>query len=161
MTCANLGLATIVRNRLKKANPGVAYELVRVRKGFRIVPSAKVEPAVVPPEIKVKTEPEVAGETVKFVVRMRSLSAKWIVLLDPMPGGTIWVFRRHVLAINPLPDGDKSELVVPLKVAKSKGWAAQPGIVAVRRVQHAHSFHPAAAKVARQAAALSPSRAGS
>jgi hypothetical protein len=124
MTSANLGLATIVRNRLKKANPGAAYELVRVRTGVRIVPSAKVEPVVVPPKIKVKAEPEVAGETVKFFVRMRSESPKWIVLFEPMPGGTIWVYRRHVLAINPLPDGDKSELVVPLEVAKRKGWAA-------------------------------------
>jgi len=37
--------------------------------------------------------------------------------------GTVWVYRPHVAAINHLPDGDNSELVFPMKVAKKKGWA--------------------------------------
>jgi hypothetical protein len=59
-----------------------------------------------------------------FTVRVRSMSAKWITLFEPMPNGTIWVYRLHVLAINHLPDSDNSELVVPLKIAKKKRWAA-------------------------------------
>jgi hypothetical protein len=31
---------------------------------------------------------------------MRSMSDKWIALHEPMPNGTIWVYRPHVLAIN-------------------------------------------------------------
>lgn len=124
MTYANLGLATIVRNKLEKANPGAAYELVRVRTGVRIVPSTRAKPAVVPPEANAKAEPEVAGETVKFVVRVRSLSAKWITLFAPMPNGTVWVYRPYVLAINRLSDSDNSELVIPVKIAKKKRWTA-------------------------------------
>jgi hypothetical protein len=41
-----------------------------------------------------------------------------------MPNGTIWVYRPHMLAINRLLDSDSSELVVPLRVAKKKRWAA-------------------------------------
>ncbi len=38
--------------------------------------------------------------------------------------GTGWVYRPHVAAINYPPDSDNSELVLPMKVAKKKGWAA-------------------------------------
>ena len=124
MIYANLGLATIVRNRLRKTNPDVAYELAKVPTGVEIVRSIAVKPAVVVPEIKSKAKPVVAGETLKFVVRMRSMTEKWITLHEPMPNGTIWVYRPHVLAINPLPDSDNCELVIPLKVARKKGWAA-------------------------------------
>jgi hypothetical protein len=55
------------------------------------------------------------------------MSDKWITLHEPMPGGTIWVYRPHVLAINRLPDSDNSELVVALKVAKKKGWVGIVG----------------------------------
>jgi hypothetical protein len=48
-------------------------------------------------------EPVVVGETIKFVVRVRSMSEKWLTLHEPMPNGTIWVYRPHVLTINPLP----------------------------------------------------------
>ena len=124
MIYANLGLATIVRNRLRKTNPDVAYELAKVPTGVQIVPSTPVKPAVVVPEFKSKAKPVVAGETLKFVVRMRSMTEKWITLFAPMPNGTIWVYRPHVLAINQLPDSDNCELVIPLKVARKKGWAA-------------------------------------
>jgi hypothetical protein len=124
MTYANLGLATIVRNKLMKNNPDAVYDLVKVPTGVQIVRSTPVEPAAVVPEAKLEAKPVVAGETVKFTVRMRSMSDKWITLFEPMPNGTIWVYRSHVLAINHLPDGDDTEIVVPLKVAKKKGWAA-------------------------------------
>ena len=52
------------------------------------------------------------------------MSEKWITLRKPMPNGAIWVHRRRVLAINHLPDSDNSELVVPLKIGKKKGWVA-------------------------------------
>jgi len=38
--------------------------------------------------------------------------------------GTVWVYRPHVAAINHLPDSENSELVLPMEVAKKKGWAA-------------------------------------
>jgi hypothetical protein len=124
MTYANLGLATIVRNKLVKNNPDAVYDLVKVPTGVQIVRSTPVEPAAVVSEAKLQAKPVVARETVKFTVRMRSMSDKWITLFEPMPNGTIWVYRPHVAAINRLPDCDSSELVVPLKVAKKKGWAA-------------------------------------
>jgi hypothetical protein len=71
-----------------------------------------------------EAKPVAADETVKFVVRIRSTSDKWITLQEPMPNGTIWVYRPHVLAINHLPESDNCELVVPSKVARKKGWAA-------------------------------------
>jgi hypothetical protein len=123
-TYANLGLATIARNKLRKSNPDVAYDLVKVPTGAAIVRSRPVEPAVVVPEFKLDPKPIGAGEMVTFTVRMRSMSDKWITLFEPMPNGTIWVYRPHVLAINDLPDSDGAEIVVPLKVAKKKGWAA-------------------------------------
>ena len=55
---------------------------------------------------------------------MRLMSDKWITLFEPMPNGTIWVYRPHVLAINHLPDSDSTEIVVSSKVAKKKGWAS-------------------------------------
>jgi hypothetical protein len=124
MIFANLGLATIARNKLKKGNPDVECELIKVPTGVEIVRATPVEPVVVIPEIELEAKPVVAGETVKFVVRIRSMSDKWITLCEPMPNGTIWVYRRYVLAINQLPDCDSSELVVPLEVATKKGWAA-------------------------------------
>jgi hypothetical protein len=36
----------------------------------------------------------------------------------------VWVYRAHVAANNHLPDSENSELVLPMKVAKNKGWAA-------------------------------------
>ncbi len=124
MIFANLGLATIARNKLKTANPDVACELVKVPAGVAIVRSTPAEPVVVAPDFELEAKPVVAGETVKFVVRMRSMSDKWITLFEPMPNGTIWVYRPHVAAINRLSDSDNCELVVPLKVARKKGWAA-------------------------------------
>jgi hypothetical protein len=124
MIFANLGLATIARNKLKTSNPDVVCELVKTPDGVEIVPSTPVEPVVVAPEVEPEARPAVAGETVKFVVRLRSTSHKWLTLHEPMPNGTIWVYRPHVLAINHLPDSDSTEIVVPLKVAKKKRWAA-------------------------------------
>ena len=124
MIFANLGLATVARNKLVKASPDVAYDLVKVPHGVQIVRSTPVEPVVVVPERKMEAKPVAADETVKFVVRIRSTSDKWITLQEPMPNGTIWVYRPHVLAINHLPDSDNCELVVPSKVARKKGWAA-------------------------------------
>jgi hypothetical protein len=124
MIYANLGLATIARNKLKTSNPDVACELVKVPTGVEIVPSTPVEPVVVVPEVEPEAKAVVAGETVAFTVRVRSMSAKWITLFEPMPNGTIWVYRPHVLAINHLPDSDSTEIVVSSKVAKKKGWAA-------------------------------------
>jgi hypothetical protein len=123
MIYANLGLATIARNKLKTSNPDVACELVKVPAGVEIVRSTPVEPVVVVPEVEPEAKVVVAGETVAFTVRVRSMSAKWITLFEPMPNGTIWVYRSHVLAISHLPDSDNSELVVSLKIAKKKGWA--------------------------------------
>ena len=123
-TYANLGLATIARNKLRKSNPDVAYDLVKVPTGAAIVRSRRVEPAVVVPEFKLDPKPIGAGEMVTFTVRMRSMSDKWITLFEPMPKGTIWMYRPCVLAINQLPDSDNYELVIPLKVARKKGWAA-------------------------------------
>ena len=34
------------------------------------------------------------------------------------------VYRPHVAAINYPPDSDNSEVVLPMKVAKKKAWAA-------------------------------------
>ncbi|MGA2492884.1 MAG: hypothetical protein ABSF67_08005 [Roseiarcus sp.] len=122
---ARLGLATIARNKLSKSNLDVVCELVKDPSDVEIVRSTSVEAAVATPEVKLEAEPVVAADTVKFVVRIRSMSDKWITLCEPMPnGGTIWVYRPHLLAINHLPGSDNSELVVPLKVAKKKGWAA-------------------------------------
>jgi hypothetical protein len=124
MIFANLGLATIARNKLKTSNPDVVCELVKTPDGVEIVRSNWAEPVVVIPEVELEAEPVAADETVKFVVRVRSMSDKWITLFEPMPNGTIWVYRPHLLAINHLPDSDNSELVIPLKVAKKKGWVA-------------------------------------
>jgi hypothetical protein len=124
MIFANLGLATIARNKLKTSNPDVACELVKVPTDVEIVRATPVEPAVAIPEVEPEAKAVVAGETVAFTVRVRSMSAKWITLFEPMPNGTIWVYRPHLLAINHLPDSDNCELVVPLKIAEKKGWAA-------------------------------------
>jgi len=124
MIFANLGLATVARNKLVKSNPDVVYDLVKVPAGVEVVRSTPVEPAAVVPEFELEAKPVAADETVKFVVRIRSTSDKWITLQEPMPNGTIWVYRPHVLAINHLPDSDNCELVVPSKVARKKGWAA-------------------------------------
>jgi hypothetical protein len=124
MIYAKLGLATVARNKLIKSNPDVVCELVKVPTGVEIVRATAVEPVVVVPEVKLEAEPVVAGETVKFVVRIRSMSDKWITLFESMPNGTIWVYRPHVLAINHLSDSDSTEIVVPLRVARKKGWAA-------------------------------------
>jgi hypothetical protein len=123
MIYANLGLATVARNKLVKSNSDVVYDLVKVPTGVEIVPSTAVEPVVAIPEIELEAKPVVAGETVKFVVRIRSTSHKWITLHEPMPNGTIWVYRPYVVAINRLPVSDSTEIVVPLKIAKKKGWA--------------------------------------
>jgi hypothetical protein len=121
---ANLGLATVARNKLTKSNPDVAYDLVKVPTGVQVVRSTPVDPVVVVPQFKMEAQPVAADETVKFVVRVRSMSDKWITLCEPMPNGTIWVYRPYVLAINHLPDSDSAEIAVALKVAKKKGWAA-------------------------------------
>jgi hypothetical protein len=121
---ANLGLATIARNKLKTSNPDVGCELVKVPSGVEIVRSTPVEPVVAAPEVLSQAKPVVVGEAVTFTVRIRSMSDKWIALHEPMPNGTIWVYRPHVLAINHLPDSDKSELIVASKVARRKGWVA-------------------------------------
>jgi hypothetical protein len=119
---ANLGLATVARNKLKTSNSDVVCELVKVPTGIAIVPTALVEPVVVVPEVEPEAAPVVAADTVKFVVRIRSMSEKWITLHEPMPNGTIWVYRAHLLAINHLAGSDSTAIVVPLKVAKKKGW---------------------------------------
>ena len=119
---ANLGLATIARNKLKTSDADVVCELMKVPTGIAIVPTASVEPVVVVPEVEPRAAPVVAADTVKFVVRIRSTSAKWISLFEPMPNGTIWVYRPYVSAINPVPDSDNSEIVVSSKVARKKGW---------------------------------------
>ena len=124
MIFANLGLATIARNKLKTSNPDVACELVKVPSGVEIVRATPVEPVVVIPKVEPEAPPAVAADTVKFVVRIRSMSDKWIALHEPMPNGTIWVYRPHLQAINRLPDSDNSEITAPLKVAKKKGWVA-------------------------------------
>ena len=124
MVHAKLGLATIARNKLKTSNPDVACEAANAPTSVEIVRPNPAEPVVVVPEVKPEAEPVVAGETVKFVVRIRSMSDKWITLHEPMPNGTIWVYRPHVLAINRLSDGDKTEIVVHLKIARKKGWVA-------------------------------------
>lgn len=124
MILAGLGLATIARNKLKTSNPDVACEPVKVPSGVEIVRSTSVEPAVAAPEVQPEAPPAVTADTVKFVVRIRSMSDKWIRLREPMPGGTIWVYRQHVLAINHLPDSDSCELVVLSEIAEKKGWAA-------------------------------------
>ena len=71
---ANLGLATIARNKLKTSDPDVVCELVKVPTSVEIVSTASVEPVVVVPEVKPEAEPVVASETSKFVVRIRSMS---------------------------------------------------------------------------------------
>jgi hypothetical protein len=91
------------------------------------VQSTSIEPVVVASEVEPEAKPAVAADTVKFVVRIRSISDKWITLHEPMPNGTIWVYRPHVAAINHLPDSDNGELVVPLKVARKKGWVGMAG----------------------------------
>jgi hypothetical protein len=121
---ASFGLATIIRSKLKKSNPDVEREAANGPTSGEIVRPNPAEPVVVVPEVKPEAEPVVAGETVKFVVRIRSMSDKWITLHEPMPNGTIWVYRPHVLAINRLSDGDKTEIVVHLKIARKKGWVA-------------------------------------
>jgi hypothetical protein len=124
-TYANFGLATIVRNKLVRNDPDAVYDLVRVPTGVQIVRSTPIAPALVVPEAKPQVAPVVVDETVKFVVRIRSMSDKWITLFEPMPnGGTVWVYRPHVSAINRLSDSHDCELVVPSKIAKKKGWAA-------------------------------------
>jgi hypothetical protein len=122
MIFANLGLATIARNKLKTSNPDVACELVKVPSGVEIVRSTPAELVVVAPEVEMEAEPVAAGETIKFVVHIRSMSDKWIALYEPMPNGTIWVYRPHVLAIKHLTGSDSTEIVVPLKIARKKGW---------------------------------------
>jgi hypothetical protein len=124
MIFANLGLATIARNKLKTSNPDVVCDLVKTPDGVEIVRSTPVEPVVVVPEVEPEAEPAVAADTVKFVVRIRSMSDKWITLFEPMPNGTIWVYRPHVAAINRLPDSDSTEIFVPLKIARKKAWTA-------------------------------------
>ena len=122
MIYANLGLATVARNKLIKSSPDVTYNLVNVPTGVQIVRSTPVEPVVAIPEIELEAKPVVAGETVNSSSRVRSMSEKWITLQEPMPNGTIWVYRPFVVAINHLSDSDGTEIVVPSKVARKKGW---------------------------------------
>jgi hypothetical protein len=118
MIFANLGLATIARNKLKTSNPDVGRELMNVPTGVEIVRSTSVEPAVVIPE----THPK-CGDLFKLVVSIRRETEKWITTVEPLPHGTIWLAKCHVISMDKAPDGT-AEIYVPLKVAKKKGWAA-------------------------------------
>ncbi len=53
-----------------------------------------------------------------------SASGGGLPVLSSGSNGTVWVYRPHVAAINHLPDSENSELVLLMKVAKKKGWAA-------------------------------------
>ncbi|MGD0563086.1 MAG: hypothetical protein ABSA66_08345 [Roseiarcus sp.] len=115
---ANLGLATVARNKLVKASPDVAYDLVKVPHGVQIVRSTPVEPVAVVPE----THPK-CGDLFKLVVNVRRETEKWITMVEPLPHGTIWLAKCHVISMDNAPDGT-TEIYVPLRVAKKKGWAA-------------------------------------
>ena len=60
-----------------------------------------------------------------LVLRVSGEASQFITFVGS--NGTVWMHRRHVAAINHLPDSENSELVLPMKVAKKnkkKGWAA-------------------------------------
>jgi hypothetical protein len=67
MIFANKGLATVIRNKLVKANPEASYDLVKVPTGVEIVRSTPVEPVVVVPEVEPEAKAVVAGETIRAV----------------------------------------------------------------------------------------------
>jgi hypothetical protein len=121
MIFANLGLATIARNKLTTSNPDVVCELVKVPTGVEIVRSTPLEPMVVVPE----THPK-CGDLFKLVVNVRRETEKWITVVEPLPHGTIWLAKCHVISMDKAPDGT-TEIYVPLKVAKKKGWAGIGG----------------------------------
>jgi hypothetical protein len=126
MIYANLGFATIVRNKLRKSSPDVAYDLVKVPTGVEVVRATPLEPVVVAPEVEPEAKPAVAADTVKFVVRMRSMSDKWITLFEPMPNGTVWVYRPHVLAINRLPNSETHKVLRAMRSVLRRASSASP-----------------------------------
>lgn len=119
---ANLGLATIARNKLKTTNPDVACELVKVPAGVEIVRSPAAEE-------KQEPKPVATGELCTLHLRVKSESDQWLYLAEPLPNGSRWFFKGHMASVED--DGAGTWIVaVPSRLAKKKGWV---GTVRARR----------------------------
>jgi len=117
MIFANLGLATIARNKLKTSDPDVACELVKVPTGVEIVPSTPVEPVVAIPEVKLDVQ-----DAFQAVYPVRSITP-WQL--------RIWVSgvkrcfeKKEVLGFSVTDDGQKVVINMSLAAAKKKGLVA-------------------------------------
>ena len=110
MIYANLGLATIARNKLKTSNPDVACELVKVPTGVEIVRVQEPEPVAA----------AVSDEDVFFAVMpVRSIKTKQVWFWDN--GKAACIDGKNLLGFN-LGDDDKVTIKVPLAYAKRRGW---------------------------------------
>ena len=109
MIYANLGLATIIRNKLVKANPDAQYELTKTPLGVQIV-RKEPEPVAAP----------VSDEDVFFAVMpVRSIKTKQVWFWDN--GKAACIDGKNLLGYN-LGDDDKVTIKVPLAYAKRRGW---------------------------------------
>jgi hypothetical protein len=109
MIYANLGLATIIRNKLVKANPDAQYELTKTPLGVQIV-RKEPEPVAAP----------LADEDVFFAVMpVRSIKTKQVWFWDN--GKAACIDGKNLLGYN-LGDDDKVTIKVPLAYAKRRGW---------------------------------------
>ena len=123
---ANLGLATVARNKLVKANPEAKYELVKAPTGVQIVRVQElVAPAdlgFIPPPVNPTAEDVAAyaGEDMFFAVMpVRSIKTKQVWFRDN--GKAACIDGKNLLGFN-LGDDDKVTIKVPLAYAKRRGW---------------------------------------
>jgi len=117
MVHANLGLATIARNKLKTSNPDVVCELVKVPAGVEIARSTSVEPVVVVPEVKLDVQ-----DVFQDTYLVRSITPTQL---------RIWVNsvkrsveKKEVLGFSVTDDGQRVVINMSLAAAKKKGWVA-------------------------------------
>ena len=126
MIYANLGLATVARNKLVKANPEAKYELVKAPTGVQIVRVQElVAPAdlgFIPPPVNPTAEDVAAyaDEDMFFAVMpVRSIKTKQVWFWDN--GKAACIDGKSLLGFN-LGDDDKVTIKVPLAYAKRRGW---------------------------------------
>jgi hypothetical protein len=110
MIFANKGLATVIRNKLAKANPDAQYTLTKVPTGVQIVRVQEPEPVAA----------AVSDEDVFFAVMpVRSIKTKQVWFWDN--GKAACIDGKNLLGYN-LGDDDKVTIKVPLAYAKRRGW---------------------------------------
>jgi hypothetical protein len=127
MIFANLGLATVIKNRLTKVNPGAQYELKAVPTGVQIVRVQDPEPVVETPAIETKEQlPVAAGELCTLHLQVKSEGKQWLHLSEPLLNGSYWLDKGHLVSFED--DGAGTWIVaVPSKLAKRKKWVGIAG----------------------------------